>query len=235
MKLTKISKKQVTTKKGLGYFEIYEKYFNKIRFKKLKILEIGIENGGSLRTWKKYFPNSKIVGLDIKKMNFVIKNVDLIEGDQSSTKVLNQIIKTNTQEFVLCITLIFSMLNFFFIFNLFNKRKITREHNEDFALIIISIIFTLILVLLINDLGIFKALISVVSSISNSGLTLYEPQKNISLYFLLITIIGGSIISNSSGIKFMRIYILVKTTKSEILKLVRPNNIFNQNPFGIKM
>ena len=145
------------------------------------------------------------------------------------TNFLNQIIKTNTQEFVLCITLIFSMLNFFFIFNLFNKRKITREHNEDFALIIISIIFTLILVLLINDLGIFKALISVVSSISNSGLTLYEPQKNISLYFLLITIIGGSIISNSSGIKFMRIYILVKTTKSEILKLVRPNNIFNQN------
>ena len=92
MKLTKISKKQITTKKGLGYFEIYEKYFNEIRFKKLKILEIGIENGGSLRTWKKYFPNSKIVGLDIKKMNFVIKNVDLIEGDQSSTQVLNKII-----------------------------------------------------------------------------------------------------------------------------------------------
>jgi len=93
MKLVKISKKQITTKKGLGYFEIYEKYFREIRFKKLKILEIGIENGGSIRTWKKYFPNSKIVGLDIKKVNFTIKNVDLIEGDQSSTKILDKIIK----------------------------------------------------------------------------------------------------------------------------------------------
>jgi demethylmacrocin O-methyltransferase len=93
MKLIKISKKQNTTKKGLGYFEIYEKYFEEIRYNKLKILEIGIENGGSIRTWKRYFPKAKIIGLDIKKMNFNIKNVDLIQGDQSSSEILNKIIK----------------------------------------------------------------------------------------------------------------------------------------------
>ena len=93
MKLIKLSKKQNTTKKGLGYFEIYEKYFKEIRFKKLKILEIGVENGGSIRTWRRYFPRSKIVGLDIKKKDFNIKNVDLIQGDQSSSEVLNKLIK----------------------------------------------------------------------------------------------------------------------------------------------
>ena len=52
---------------------------------------------------------------------------------------------------------------------------------------------------------------------------------NFTLYFLFITIIGGSLISNTSGIKLIRIYILLKSTTAEILKLVRPNNIISQN------
>ena len=52
---------------------------------------------------------------------------------------------------------------------------------------------------------------------------------NFNLYFLFITIIGGSLISNTSGIKLIRIYILLKSTTAEILKLVRPNNIISQN------
>ena len=51
---------------------------------------------------------------------------------------------------------------------------------------------------------------------------------NFTLYFLFITIIGGSLISNTSGIKLIRIYILLKSTTDEILKLVRPNNIIPQ-------
>ncbi len=42
MNLVEISNKVKTTKKGLGYFEIYEKYFKKLRLKKLNILEIGV-------------------------------------------------------------------------------------------------------------------------------------------------------------------------------------------------
>ena len=40
---------------------------------------------------------------------------------------------------------------------------------------------------------------------------------------------GGSLISNTSGIKFLRIYILLKASFIEIFKLVKPNNIINQN------
>jgi len=75
----------------------------------------------------------------------------------------------------------------------------------------------------------YEILISVISSMSNSGLAITEVSKNITLYFLLLTTIGGSVISLTSGIKFLRFYILLKTSASEILKLVRPNNIAKKN------
>ena len=40
---------------------------------------------------------------------------------------------------------------------------------------------------------------------------------------------GGSIVSNTSGIKFLRIYILLKASLIEILSLVKPKNVVNQN------
>ena len=49
--------------------------------------------------------------------------------------------------------------------------------------------------------------------------------------FLFLCVMGGSLISNSSGIKFIRIYILIKTAAAEIIKLVRPNNVFNNTIF----
>ena len=70
---------------------------------------------------------------------------------------------------------------------------------------------------------------SILSSINNSGITTTSIQNNFSLYLLFLTIAGGSILSNSSGIKFLRIYILLKASFAEIFKLVRPNNVIKQN------
>ena len=66
---------------------------------------------------------------------------------------------------------------------------------------------------------------------SNSGLSLINSENNLSLYFILATLIGGSLISNTSGIKFARIYILLKMTAAEIIKLVSPNSVVNKNLF----
>ena len=66
------------------------------------------------------------------------------------------------------------------------------------------------------------------SSISNSGISFYEPPKNFYLFFIFLTIIGGSLISNSAGIKFIRIFILFKSTLIELFKLVTPNIIIDQ-------
>ncbi len=51
---------------GLNYVSTYEKIFEKIRFKKLNILEIGVAGGHSHASWYKYFQNSEIYGIDIR-------------------------------------------------------------------------------------------------------------------------------------------------------------------------
>ena len=56
-------------------------------------------------------------------------------------------------------------------------------------------------------------------------------MNNLSLYFLLITY-WWIIISNTSGIKFTRFYILIKTASYEIIKLISPNSIINKNIFN---
>ena len=89
----------------------------------------------------------------------------------------------------------------------------------------------LILFVYFNDNSGFDLIISVISSLANSGITLIKSD-NLSLYFLLITIIGGSLISNTSGIKLARFYILLKMTSAEILKLISPNSIINKTIFS---
>ena len=66
--LNQIAIEQKTDKSSLvhNYCEKYELYFDKIRFENLKILEIGVQNGFSLKMWEKYFQNSLIYGIDIK-------------------------------------------------------------------------------------------------------------------------------------------------------------------------
>ena len=124
------------------------------------------------------------------------------------------------------------MLNIFFIYNLFSKIDlIKRYHSEDIGLVLIIIIFSTVLFVTTNNLDFSEVFIVVISSISNSGISLNKIESNFSLYLLFLTIIGGSIVSNTSGIKLLRIYILLKATSNEILKLVRPNNVTNQYIF----
>ena len=95
-----------------------------------------------------------------------------------------------------------------------------------------ALAFTLILLIYFNNLDLLDVTINVLSSLANSGLTLTKSDGNLSLYFLLITIIGGSLISNTSGIKLTRFYILLKITSAEIIKLISPNSIINKSIFN---
>ena len=143
---------------------------------------------------------------------------------------LRDIIVTNIQKLFLIFALFVSMLNFFLIFNLFNKKRLFNEHREDFYLIILAVVLVLLVYLNNNDK--LDIVISVISSLSNSGISLIKTDNNLSLYFLLITIIGGSLISNSSGIKLSRFYILIKITSSEIIRLISPNSVINKSIFN---
>ena len=143
---------------------------------------------------------------------------------------ISRIISTNFQKVILIFSFFVSMLNFYLLFNIFNRNILFKDHKEDFYLILLSIVFCCLIYF--NNYESLDIIISVTSSLANSGLTLMKSDNNLSLYFLLITIIGGSLISNSSGIKLTRFYILLKITSLEIIKLISPNSIINKTLFG---
>ena len=143
---------------------------------------------------------------------------------------LGKIISTNFQKIILIFSFMISMLNFYLLLNIFNKNILTKDHKEDLYLVLLFIVFCCLIYF--NNYNVLDIIISVSSSLANSGLTLMESDNNLSLYFLLITIIGGSLISNSSGIKLTRFYILLKITSLEIIKLISPNSIINKTIFG---
>ena len=50
------------------YLNFYEQVFARRRQEPLTLLEIGVFNGASVRAWRDYFPNARIVGADIEPM-----------------------------------------------------------------------------------------------------------------------------------------------------------------------
>ncbi len=168
---------------------------------------------------------------DVRMFNSLNLSMTLIStGGFLPTDTLGKIIKTNPQKIILIFSFFISLLNFFLIYNIFDKKIVIREHREDFYIIILAII--LILLVYLNNYSGLNIIISVLSSLSNSGIALINSDNNLGLYFILITAIGGSLISNTSGIKLTRIYILTKTASSEIIKLISPNSVINKNIFN---
>ena len=167
---------------------------------------------------------------DIRLFNSLNISMTTISGGGFlPTDSLSDIISTNFQKIIFTISLLLAMFNFYLVFNIFDKKIISREHKEDLYLLFLTLI--LIALIYFNKNNGFDLIISTISSLSNSGLTLIK-SNNLSLYFLFITIIGGSLISNTSGIKLTRFYILLKISSSEIIKLISPNSVVNKTIFG---
>lgn len=86
------------------YFPIYEKYFLEFKDKPINLLEIGVDKGGSLELWKKYFgENVTLFGLDI---NPSAKNIDenlakIYIGNQRDKLLLNRIVKNSPPDIII--------------------------------------------------------------------------------------------------------------------------------------
>lgn len=59
------SKKFGVIRKLENYYEEYDLMFSYLRNRPVKILEIGVQKGGSIATWLEYFNNAHVVGIDI--------------------------------------------------------------------------------------------------------------------------------------------------------------------------
>lgn len=75
------------------YFDIYSRHFEAYRNRPIKMLEIGVFRGGSLRMWKEYFhADSTIVGIDIDKSckdhEIADRNVFVRIGSQADPEFL---------------------------------------------------------------------------------------------------------------------------------------------------
>lgn len=70
------------------YLEAYDFHLSRLQPKKL--LEIGVMGGGSLWMWKKYFPNTEIIGVDFdpRCKQWEGNGVSVFVGDQSDTVFL---------------------------------------------------------------------------------------------------------------------------------------------------
>ena len=92
MSLIEIGKKYPTSKNNSGFIELYQKYFDQLKDKKINILEIGVDKGHSLRLWREYFTNANICGIDLYKRDFTIDNTEILIGDQSDHAFLKSIV-----------------------------------------------------------------------------------------------------------------------------------------------
>ena len=73
------------------YLNLYEKYFDAIRFSDNNIMEIGILNGSSLKMFEEYFTNSTIYSFDIiNKKHLQNKRTKIFIGDQSDREFLDK-------------------------------------------------------------------------------------------------------------------------------------------------
>lgn len=79
--------------KWLHYFDVYERYLFKYRNKSIRVLEIGVQGGGSLQMWKQYFgPDAQILGIDIdSECKFEEDQITVEIGNQSDPDFLKTI------------------------------------------------------------------------------------------------------------------------------------------------
>lgn len=84
--------------KWMLYLDVYDRIFAPYREAPVSLLEIGVQNGGSLEIWSKFFPNArKFVGCDIDpeciKLNYRDPKIKLVIGNANTDDTEKKIVK----------------------------------------------------------------------------------------------------------------------------------------------
>ena len=141
---------------------------------------------------------------------------------------IGNIINTNLKEIIFSFLMLFSYFSLFLFYNIFFlKEKSLNFFAEDIYLLIYFLVLLIIFFIFFNfEYNFSTILFSLISSMSNIGISFKDSPPNLWFLFLIIVIIGGSFFSTSSGIRFLKIYFLFKYSLNEILSYSRPNNVY---------
>ena len=141
---------------------------------------------------------------------------------------LETILNSKTKEIIFAFLMLISFFSLFLTYNLINiKNKNIGFFQEDFYLLVYLSIVVLSFFFLFNSLNSFtETFLSITSSVSNIGISLKGNYENSYFIFLILTIIGGSFFSTSSGIRLVKIYSLFKFSINELASHAKPMNIY---------
>ncbi|RYX89516.1 MAG: class I SAM-dependent methyltransferase [Comamonadaceae bacterium] len=83
--------------KWSSYLSEYDRLFSRFQNEPIRLLEIGIQNGGSLEIWSKYFSKAKnIVGCDINpnctQLTYSGSNIKVVVGDANTAEIEEKIL-----------------------------------------------------------------------------------------------------------------------------------------------
>ena len=141
---------------------------------------------------------------------------------------ISSILINDFQIIIFSFLMLISFFSIFFTYNLiFLRNKNLNFFYEDIHLFLYFIVVASIFFVFFSyDANFTFSFLSLVSSISNIGISLEVDQANLHFIYILLVIIGGSFFSTSSGLRFLKIYSLTKYSINQILSFSRPKNVF---------
>ena len=141
---------------------------------------------------------------------------------------LASILNTEIKTIMFSLTLLVSFFGLFFSYNIFLIRnKGLKSVQEDiYLLFYLFFLYSIFFIFSDKNIDFHYIFLAISSSVSNVGISLDKTTQNFSFIFLMIIIIGGSFFSTSSGLRFIKIYSLVKFSINELISHSKPKNIF---------
>tara|TARA_B100000700_G_scaffold156336_1_gene173641 strand:+ start:7322 stop:8728 length:1407 start_codon:yes stop_codon:yes gene_type:complete len=140
---------------------------------------------------------------------------------------LSIVLNSNIKEVIFSLLMLISFFSIFLSYNLiFLKNRNLNFFQEDLYLLIYLVSLTLVFFSFLNfEYDLSLLFFSLSSSVSNIGFSLESSPKNLSFIFLILVIIGGSFFSTSSGIRFLKLYVLFKFSINNLISHVKPKNV----------
>ncbi len=141
---------------------------------------------------------------------------------------LSSILTNNSQIIIFSLLMLISFFSIFFTYNLiFLRNKNLNFFYEDIHLFLYLIgVVSIFFVFFSYDNNFINSFLSIASCLSSIGVSLDVEQTKMNFIYLILVIIGGSFFSNSSGLRFLKIYSLTKYSVNQILSFSRPKNVF---------